>query len=369
MTDAGMSLRQATPQDAGAIAEVHVEGWRWAYRAHMPVSLLDGLSVERRATMWRDWLAAPATETRVWLAEREGRLVGFCATGVRPEPGDPPLTAQLTAIYLRQDAAGTGVGRELLGHATQDLRQRGFRAAVLWVLASNARARRFYEIAGWRPDGATKVARREDVDLHEVRYACALESSVIAVPELRSERLLLRQWRDDDLEPFAALNADPRVMEFFVSMLSRAQSDALVERIRRHFVERGFGLWAVEVPGLAPFAGFVGLKYPHLPAPFVPAVEIGWRVAYEHWGRGYATEAARAVLAVGFTRLGLDEIVSITTTTNLRSRQVMEKLGLRHAPADDFDHPNIAEGHPFRPHVLYRLSRTDWAAHAARRGR
>jgi len=193
--------------------------------------------------------------------------------------------------------------------------------------------------------------------------------AIIPVPELRSERLLLRQWREDDLEPFAALNADPRVMEFFVSRLSRAQSEAMVERIRRHFVERGFGLWAVEVPGLAPFAGFVGLKYPHLPAPLVPAVEVGWRLAFEHWGHGYATEAARAVLAAGFNRLGLDEIVSITTTTNVRSRQVMEKLGLRHAPADDFDHPSIAEGHPFRRHVLYRLSRIEWAKHAASTGR
>lgn len=194
-----------------------------------------------------------------------------------------------------------------------------------------------------------------------MRYACELESSVIRVPELRSERLLLRQWREEDREPFAALNADPRVMEFFTSTLSRTQSDEMVERIRRHFVERGFGLWAVEVPGLAPFAGFVGLKYPHLPAPFVPAVEIGWRLAYEHWGRGYAIEAARAVLTVAFSRLALNEIVSITTTTNLRSRQVMMRLGLRHAPADDFEHPNIAEGHPFRRHVLYRLTRADWA--------
>jgi len=369
MAQTGVSLRQAAPADARAIAEVHVEGWRWAYREHMPTSLLEGLSVERRATMWRDLLAAPVTETRVWLAEREGWLVGFCATGVRPEPGDPPLTAQLTAIYLRQDAADTGVGRELLGHATQDLRERGFRAAALWVLASNARARRFYETAGWRPDGATKIVRRDDVDLDEVRYTRDLESTVIVVPELRSERLLLRPWRDEDLEPFAALNADPRVMEFFVSVLSSAHSDAMVERIRRHFGERGFGLWALEVPGLAPFAGFVGLKVPHLPAPFVPAVEIGWRLAYEHWGRGYATEAARVVLAAGFTRLGLAEIVSLTTATNLRSRQVMAKLGMRRVPADDFDHPDITEGHPFRPHVLYRLSRADWAAHAASPGR
>jgi RimJ/RimL family protein N-acetyltransferase len=373
MTSASMSIRQATAEDAGAIAELHVEGWRWAYREHMPASLLDGLSVERRATMWRDLLEAPATQARIWLAEREGRRIGFLATGLPQDTDAPPLTAQLTAIYLLQDAAGTGAGRELLRHATQDLCGRGFRTAVLWVLASNARARRFYEIAGWRPDGATrvvrKVVRNEDIELQDVRYSRVLESTVIPVPELRSERLLLRLWRDEDREPFAALNADPRVMEFFSSTLSSAESDAMVERIRHHFVERGFGLWAVEVPGIAPFIGFVGLTYPHRPAPCVPAVEVGWRLAREHWGHGYATEGARAVLAVGFGGLGLDEIVSLTVPVNLRSRQVMEKLGMRHAPADDFDHPKYADGHPFRRHVLYRLSRSDWTKGAARTDR
>jgi ribosomal protein S18 acetylase RimI-like enzyme len=182
MINAGMTLRQATADDVDAIAELHVEAWRWAYRGHMPASLLDGLSVERRAAMWRGLLAAPETQTRVWLAERDGRLLGFCATGPSQDTGDtgdagdPSLTAQVTAIYLREDAAGTGVGRELLRQATQDLRQREFRAAVLWVLDSNARARRFYEIAGWRPDGATKIVRQDDVDLAHVRYARDLES-------------------------------------------------------------------------------------------------------------------------------------------------------------------------------------------------
>jgi RimJ/RimL family protein N-acetyltransferase len=375
MTHARMTLRQATAEDVDAIAKVHVEGWRWGYRGHMPAALLDGLSEERRAAMWRDLLAAPEPAARVWLAERDGRLIGFCATGPAqaPEetgaPGDPPLTAQITAIYLREEAAGTGVGRELLRHATEDLRERGFRAAVLWVLASNARARRFYEIAGWRPDGATRIVRQDGADLPHVRYARELESTIIVVPELRSERLLLRRWRDDDREPFAALNADPRVMEFFPSVLSRAASDAMVERIRGHFVERGFGFWALEVPGVTAFAGFVGLKYPHLPAPFTPAVEVGWRLACDYWGRGYATEGARAALAAGFGRLGLHEIVSMTVPTNVRSRHVMEKLGMRHTPADDFEHPRIAEGHPFRPHVLYRLSRADWANQAAGTGR
>jgi RimJ/RimL family protein N-acetyltransferase len=185
------------------------------------------------------------------------------------------------------------------------------------------------------------------------------------VPELRTERLLLRQWRDEDREPFAALNADPRVMEMFPSTLSRAESDATVERIRRQFVDNGFGLWAVEVPGGVSFIGFVGLKYPHLPEPFVPAVEVGWRLAREHWGLGYATEAARAAITVGFRRFGMEEIVSMTVPANVRSQHVMKKLGMRRAPEDDFDHPKIAEGHPFRRHVLYRLSRTDWTEHTA----
>jgi RimJ/RimL family protein N-acetyltransferase len=360
-----VSIRQATFEDAASIAQVHIEGWRWAYRGHMPDSLLDGLSVERRAMMWRGLLVAPATEARVWLAERDGHLIGFSATSPSQDAGDPPLTAQLTAIYLLKDAAGAGIGRELLHHAMEDLRRRGFRTGVLWVLAANARARRFYEIAGWQPDDTTRIVRRDETELEDVRYVRDLESSVILIPEFRSERLLLRQWRDEDREPFAALNADPRVMEFFASALSRVESDAMIERIRHHFVERGFGLWAVEVPGTAPFIGFVGLKYPHLPAPFAPAVEVGWRLAHAHWGHGYATEAARTVLAVGFLRLGLHEIVSITTSSNARSRQVMEKLGMRHARGDDFDHPNIAEGHPLRRHVLYRLSRANWEKQTA----
>ena len=121
--------------------------------------------------------------------------------------------------------------------------------------------------------------------------------------------------------------------------------------------EQGYGFWPVEVIGGAPFIGIVGLSNPDFEAPFLPAVEIGWRLAAEHWGHGYATEAARAVLAYGFERLGLAEIVSFTTTANVRSRRVMEKLGMRRSPDEDFLHPLIAEGHPVRPHVLYRLRR------------
>lgn len=175
------------------------------------------------------------------------------------------------------------------------------------------------------------------------------------VPWLRTERLLLRRWRDGDLAPFAALNADPAVMEHLPAVLDREQSDAMVRRIEARFVTEGFGLWAVELAGEVPFIGFVGLSRPQFEAHFTPAVEVGWRLARPHWGLGYATEAARAALAFGFGPLGLAEIVSFTVPGNLRSRAVMERLGMTCDPADDFAHPLLDRDHPLRTHVLYRL--------------
>lgn len=172
---------------------------------------------------------------------------------------------------------------------------------------------------------------------------------------LKTERLILRPWRDEDLAPFAALNADPRVREHFPSCLTPAESDASAQKIRAAFDAQGYGLWAVEVSGGAPFIGFIGLAEPSFTAPFTPCVEIGWRLAHAVWGQGYATEGARAALACAFERLGLAELVSMTTPGNTRSRHVMEKLGMRHDPADDFDHPNLPPGSPVRRHVLYRL--------------
>jgi RimJ/RimL family protein N-acetyltransferase len=178
-------------------------------------------------------------------------------------------------------------------------------------------------------------------------------------PSLPTPRLLLRPWRPSDRAPFAALNADPRVVEYLPGPLSREQSHAIVDRIEAHFAARGFGFWAVEIPGVAPFAGFVGLSVPRFEAHFTPCVEIGWRLAAEHWGHGYATEGARAALAFGFDALGLDEVVSFTVPDNRRSRAVMERAGMTHDPADDFDHPALPEGDPLRRHVLYRLRRQD----------
>jgi RimJ/RimL family protein N-acetyltransferase len=179
----------------------------------------------------------------------------------------------------------------------------------------------------------------------------------VSTPVLRTERLLLREWRAEDREPFAALNADPRVMEHMPALLPRAQSDALARRSEQHFAKHGFGPWAVEIPGVAPFIGFVGLVVPAFDAHFTPCVEIGWRLSAEHWGNGYATEAALASADHAFADVGLEELVSFTTPQNLRSRAVMARIGMTHDEADDFDHPRLPPGHRLRRHVLYRLPR------------
>ena len=167
---------------------------------------------------------------------------------------------------------------------------------------------------------------------------------------METDRLILRDWRDDDREPFAALNADPEVMEHFPALLTREQSDAVIER--------NPGLHAVEVRATGEFIGFVGLAVPRFEAAFTPCVEIGWRLAFAHWGRGYATEAARAVLAYAWDTVRLEEVVAFTTVGNARSRAVMDRIGMRHDAADDFDHPRLPADHPLRRHVLYRVHRT-----------
>ncbi|MFL5725788.1 MAG: GNAT family N-acetyltransferase [Chloroflexota bacterium] len=182
------------------------------------------------------------------------------------------------------------------------------------------------------------------------------------IPRLTTARLLLREWSKEDLEPFAALNADPRVMEHFPSVLTRDESDALVRRIEVRWSDDGLGLWAVERHEDGRFLGFTGLTPPSFEASFTPCVEIGWRFGVEAWGHGYATEAARAALAFGFAERGLMEILSWTVPANLRSRAVMERLGMTHDPADDFEHPNIPAGSALSRHVLYRLTRAAWIA-------
>lgn len=178
--------------------------------------------------------------------------------------------------------------------------------------------------------------------------------------ELRTPRVLLRALRDDDAAPLAALNADPQVMEHFPAVLTRAESDAFMARLRQGDPARGLGTWAMEVPGVAPFVGLFMLKQPGVDLPCQPCVEVGWRMATEFWGRGYVTEAGHAALAYGFETVHLGEIVSFTATGNLRSRRVMERLGLVHDAAGGFEHPSVPAGHRLRAHVLYRLAREAW---------
>jgi len=178
--------------------------------------------------------------------------------------------------------------------------------------------------------------------------------------ELRTARLLLRPCRESDLDPLAELTADPRVMVDLPAPLSRRETSALVLRSHAHFREHGFGLWAVEVLGQAAFVGLAGLWRVHEQVPVAPCVEIGWRLHPRHWGRGYATEAATVLFDVAFRRAGLEEVVGFTVDANVRSRRVMDKLGMQHDPARDFVHPLLPVDHPFRQQMLYTIDRRTW---------
>jgi RimJ/RimL family protein N-acetyltransferase len=180
------------------------------------------------------------------------------------------------------------------------------------------------------------------------------------IVEVDTPRLRLRQWRAADRAPFAALNADPAVMEFFLSPLSRESSDASIDAWQSQLASRGWSNWALELNASGVLLGFTGLSIPRRVLPFSPCVEVGWRLARKHWGQGYATEAARAALEVGFARLDLREIVSFTTVGNVRSRAVMERIGMRDA-RQDFEYPGFPEGHPLRRHCLYRIASMEWA--------
>jgi RimJ/RimL family protein N-acetyltransferase len=200
--------------------------------------------------------------------------------------------------------------------------------------------------------------------LHYVPDNTGLPNAFNSGMDLTTSRLLLRPWRDADLSAFARLNDDPTVMEFLARRLSRDESDATAARIRTAIEKRSWGFWAVEVkgpgPAAAPFIGFVGLSVPSFEAHFTPCVEIGWRLAKEHWGCGYASEAAAASLRFAFENLKLQQIIAFTVPLNKRSIRVMERIGMSRDLAGDFEHPKLPPGHPLRPHVLYRVSRTEW---------
>lgn len=172
---------------------------------------------------------------------------------------------------------------------------------------------------------------------------------------IQTKRLVLRPWKDTDLEAFAKINADPRVMEHFPKLLNREESDALAQRISSLMQQQGWGIWAVSLINQDNFIGFIGLAHIHFTAPFTPAVEVGWRLAYDYWNQGYATEGALSAIKYGFEQLKLDEIVAITVPKNQRSRRVMEKIGMSYDVDGDFDHPKLEPGHPLQRHVLYRI--------------
>jgi RimJ/RimL family protein N-acetyltransferase len=182
--------------------------------------------------------------------------------------------------------------------------------------------------------------------------------------EIETARLRLRQWRESDRAPFAAMNADAEVMKFFASLQSREASDASIDAWQSQFAERGWSNWAAEAMSSNVFIGFIGLSVPRRVLPFSPCVEVGWRLARPYWGQGYATEGARAALRVGFEQLELAEIVSFTSVLNSRSQGVMERIGMSNAH-EDFEHPGVPEGHPLRPHCLYRITRAKWSENAA----
>lgn len=186
------------------------------------------------------------------------------------------------------------------------------------------------------------------------------------VRELRTRRTLLRQWQDSDLDDWVAMNADPEVRRYFPSVLNAEQALAEAGRIRAALQRRGWGAWALELPGRLPFAGFVGLIVPAWDAHFTPAVEIGWRLPRAAWGQGYASEAAAAAAAFALEALQLDELVAITVPTNLPSRRVMARIGMAHDAAGDFAHPALPAEHPMSRHVLYRLRPADPAPKAGK---
>lgn len=186
-------------------------------------------------------------------------------------------------------------------------------------------------------------------------------------PIIKTERLVLRQWERGDLKPFALLNGDPKVREYFPRLLSKEESDHSVSLMSAHIEKLGWGFWAASLIETGDFIGFIGLEEVYFEAHFTPAVEIGWRLATKYWGSGYATEGALASLRYGFEKLHLDEIVSFTAVGNMKSRAVMERIGMDHDPNDDFDHPKLSEGDLLRRHVLYRVKASDWEGGAKKK--
>ncbi len=326
-----MKVRRATTADAFAVAEVFS-------------SSLESLSFLPRLHTHDEhhaFIAGLIERNEVWMAEDGSSVVGLAA-----------LTKNmLTQLYVHPAAQGQGVGSRLLSH----VKERSPGGFTLWVFQQNERARCFYERHGCR------LVRLTGGHGNEERMPDALyewRPGVWHVPpaELHTERLVLRQWRDDDIEPFARLNADPDVRRYYPTIPTRAESERRLRAKHAEMESRGWGRWAVELAAEKRLIGYTGLSDVTFTAAFTPAVEVGWGLSRDAWGHGFATEAGRAALGYAFDTLQLDEVVSFTAVANGRSRRVMERLGMGRVPTEDFDHPNVPEG-PLRRHVLYRVAR------------
>jgi RimJ/RimL family protein N-acetyltransferase len=205
--------------------------------------------------------------------------------------------------------------------------------------------------AAWPRDGRTHaVANWDDHDAPR-------DHSRLMAPRIETPRLVLRPWQDEDVEHWVAMSADPRVMEFFPSVSERFEAEAMAARLRERLEQNAYGWWVVEVKGGPLFAGAISLQDVPFESHFTPALEVGWRLVHDRWGHGYATEGAHAALDYAFGTLGHHEVVAMTAAVNLRSQRVMQRLGMTHDPADDFDHPRLPEGDRLRRHVLYRIAR------------
>lgn len=311
---------------------------------------------------WESELARDPDWREQLVAEVAGRAIGFVQIidPAREEShywGECPANLRAIDVWIGDEAdLGRGYGTRIMELAIERcFAEPGVEAILIDPLESNLRARKFYERLGFR-----FVERRrfneDDCAVYRLeRRDWRLRGETI----LQTPRLRLRAWRDEDLAPFAAINADPEVARYLPSTLNRDESDAFAERIRARMDEDGFGFWAAERLDhpASPFIGFIGLSRPRFEADFTPCVEIGWRLDRAHWGIGLASEGAQALLHCALTELRLSEVVAFSAVENLASRRVMEKIGMQRDPAEDFDHPSLPPGHPLKRHVLYRKRR------------
>ncbi|MFZ5890260.1 MAG: GNAT family N-acetyltransferase [Myxococcota bacterium] len=323
---------------------------------HIRRFLLDGQSM---SLGWCAQILESTSEEKarsglgMWLLYERGDVKPFGFGGyLRFADPDSPL--QL--VYaLRASHTGRGYGREaavaLIDFAREHCAQGDI---VAGVDEPNVASSKLLECLGFQCTGSVPGAFGHMLQYRLTRGRPPLER--------RTQRLILRPFRESDRDSFARLNADARVMQHFPSTLTRSESDALIDAVRQHFETRGFGPWAIELLHDDGCIGAAGLAVPSFDSHFTPCVEIAWRLAAEHWGRGYAQEAARAALHTAFVHLELKQVVSFTPTSNERSCRVMQRLGMHRDPNEDFDHPRVPPGHPLRRHVLYRLDAATWRA-------